>query len=210
MINQVFNFVKSEFDKNKSSHSYDHTLRVYNLAVHIGEIENADLEIIKIAALLHDIARFEEDEVQGKICHAKRGAEIAQEYLKSLDLSQDKIDAIKHCILAHRNKTNIKPETIEAKVLFDADKLDSIGAIGIGRDFMFAAEIGAEFHDKDVIPSKEKFYTKKDSAYHHYLISLQFIKDKLQTKEGKRIGKERHQYMVDFFDRLNKEVDGEL
>lgn len=210
MIKKVSLFVEKEFEKCKSSHNFDHTQRVYNLAMHIGKIENADLEILGISALLHDIARFEQDESKGKICHAQRGAEITQEFLSSLNFNQEKIDAIKHCILAHRSKTSTKPETIEAKVLYDADKLEGIGAIGIGRCFMFAAEVGAEFHDKKVKPHKDNQYTIKDSAYHEFLLSSQFIKDKLQTDEGKRIGKDRHQFMQNFFDRLNKEVEGEL
>ena len=102
------------------------------------------------------------------------------------------------------------PNSKEAKILFDADKLDSIGAIGIGRAFLFAGEIGAKLHNKDVDIDKTKPYTKEDTAYREYMIKLRKVKERMLTDEGKHIAKERHKFMVEFFDRLNKEVDGNL
>ena len=97
--------------------------------------------------------------------------------------------------------------------LFDADKLDSIGAIGIGRAFLFAGEIGSKVHnDKKTIENikETKAYSKEDTAYREYILKLVNIKDLLFTNEGKRIAKERHDFMVEFFNRLNREVDGEI
>jgi uncharacterized protein len=121
-----------------------------------------------------------------------------------------KIEKIIHCIETNRFRGNKKLKTKEAKVLFDADKLDAIGAIGIGRAFLFAGEIGAKLHDKNVDIKKTKEYTKNDTAYREYLVKLRKIKDRMFTKEGKRIAKERHKFMVNFFNRLNKEVEGKL
>ena len=88
--------------------------------------------------------------------------------------------------------------------------MDAIGAIGIGRAFLFAGEMGAKFHEKDVDIEKTKEYSKEDTAYREFIVKLRKIKDRMFTKEGKRIAKERHKFMVNFFDRLNKEVDGKL
>ena len=115
-----------------------------------------------------------------------------------------------HCIECHRFRKNKPPISIEAKILFDADKLDSIGAIGIGRAFSFAGGVGARLHIKDIDITKTKEYSVDDCAYREFLVKLIKLKDRMLTKEGKRIAKERHNFMVEFFDRLNKEVDGEL
>jgi uncharacterized protein len=200
---------KDYFLKPKGSHDWDHTLRVYNLCIHIGKKENANLEILKLAALLHDIKRYEEDQSR-EICHAEKGAILAKEILKKHNYEETKINKIANCIETHRYRDNNQPESKEAKVLFDADKLDSIGAVGIGRAFLFSGEIGAKLHNKDIQLESTKPYTKEDTAYREFLIKLKDIKEKMLTNEGKRIAEERHIFMNNFFIRLNKEVDGDL
>jgi uncharacterized protein len=135
---------------------------------------------------------------------------MAQKILETHGVEKKKIDRIIHCIQTHRFRKKSVPTSKEAKILFDADKLDSIGAVGIGRAFLFAGEIGARLHNKDVDIRKTKPYTKEDTAYREYLVKLSRIKDRIFTKEGKRIAQERHKFMVEFFDRLNKETDGTL
>jgi uncharacterized protein len=115
-----------------------------------------------------------------------------------------------HCIAAHRFRDNKQPETPEARVLFDADKLDSIGAVGIGRAFLFAGEVGAKLHDKAVDPEKSLPYSEEDTAYREYLVKLRYVKDRMLTASGLELAKERHQFMTDFFERLNREVDGDI
>jgi uncharacterized protein len=210
IIEQITKRAKEFFSNSKGSHDWEHTLRVYNLCLHIGKKENADMEILKIAAILHDIGREEQDKSKGKICHAEKGADLAREILSEYKLDKDKIEKIVHCIETHRFRGNKIPESKEAKILYDADKLDSIGAVGIGRAFLFAGEIGAKVHNKDVDIEKTKPYTKEDTAYREYMFKLRKVKEKMLTDEGKHIAEERHDFMVDFFDRLNKEVDGEL
>jgi uncharacterized protein len=120
------------------------------------------------------------------------------------------MEGVIHCIQTHRFRKRVVPISKEAKILFDADKLDSIGAVGIGRAFLFAGEVGARLHNKDINLRKTKPYTKEDTAYREYLIKLRKIKDRIFTKEGKRIARERHRFMVEFFERLNRETDGRL
>jgi len=192
----------------KGSHDWDHTERVYALCMHIGEIERADLDILKYAARLHDIGRGFQDSSNGIVCHAEKGAEIAKSILKIHNIETEKIEKIIHCIETHRFRGKNIPESKEARILFDADKLDSIGAVGIGRAFLFSGEIGAKLHNDRIDIEKTKQYTKEDTAYREYIIKLCKVHDRLLTKEGRRIGQERHKFMQQFFEQLMQEVNG--
>ena len=198
------------FGDARGSHDWDHTERVLRLCLRIGRREKADLFVLRLAAILHDIGRAEEDRSHGRRCHAEAGAEKARVLLAGRGLPADLIERVVHCIAAHRYRKAVKPETLEARVLFDADKLDSIGAVGIGRAFLFAGEVGARLHDRDIDVEKTKPYTKDDTAYREFLVKLRHIKDRMTTAEGRRIARERHTYMVDFFARLNRETAGVL
>jgi uncharacterized protein len=207
-IENIKTEAKSYFTNARGSHDWDHTERVYDLCLRIGKKENADIEILKLAAILHDIGREEEDRSNGKICDAEKGAILARELLEKYKIEENKIDKIVHCVECHRFRGNKIPQSIEAKVLFDADKLDSIGAVGIGRTFLFAGEVGARLHNKEVDIENTKPYTVEDTGYREFVVKLSKIKDKMLTSEGKKIAEERHEFMVKFFDRLNEEVDG--
>ncbi len=191
-------------------HDWSHVERVYRLCMHIGKKERADMEILALSAILHDIGRKYEDKSGGKICHAEKGALLARKLMQKHDTEKEKIDKIVHCIECHRYRGNKKPETKEAKILFDADKLDSIGAIGIGRAFLFAGEMGAKLHNKGINIEKTKSYTEEDTAYREFIFKLRKVKDMMMTAEGRRIAKKRHEFMVNFFERLNKEFEGEI
>jgi uncharacterized protein len=194
----------------RGSHDWDHTERVYRLCLRIGRKEKADLGVLKLAALLHDVGRGEEDRTQGKVCHARSGAALAEKILERQGCDAAVIRAVVHCIRTHRFRKGGAPRTLEARVLYDADKLDSIGAVGIGRAFLFAGEIGARLHDKAIDVARTEPYTREDTAYREYLVKLRRVRDRMTTREGRRIAAERHRFMATFFDRLNKETDGLL
>lgn len=202
--------VKKIFANSRGSHDWEHTERVLKLSLRIAEAECADKEIVSFASLLHDIGRSAEFDSAGKVCHAEKGAEMAVDILKKCGLNSGEIDKIVHCIETHRFRNKKIPLSIEAKVLYDADKLDSIGAVGIGRAFLFAGEVGARLHDKNVDIEKTKAYSRDDTAYREYMVKLRYIKDSILTGEGRRIAKKRNKYMKKFFKRINKEVDGLL
>jgi uncharacterized protein len=190
-------------------HGPDHTERVHKTALYLGRLMGAHLDILSAAALLHDIGRRYETQEQGKVCHAEKGAELAREILKKLDFKTKLIDEITHCIEAHRYRGNKYPKTLEAKILYDADKLDSIGAVGIGRAFLFAGQTGAKLHnesDVDILACKP--YSKEDTAYREFTFKMSKIKDRMLTPEGKRLAAERHDFMEVFFDRLERETKG--
>lgn len=200
-----------------SAHNLDHVMRVYNLCLMISKYEeNVDLEILIPAALLHDIARVEESEDKtGKIDHAVLGSELAENILKDLEYDEEKIEKIKHCILTHRFRTGNEPRTMEAKILFDSDKLDAIGAVGIARTFMLSGQFGQRLELNNSI--SEYLYCNtvengriKDMSKHNpiieYEVKLKNIPDKLYTKKAKEIGKDRIEYMEQYFNRLKLEL----
>jgi uncharacterized protein len=196
-------------DRLGGCHGPDHTERVHQTVLHIGRLMGARLDVLSGAALLHDIGRQFETENQGGICHAEKGAELAQKILLKLEFSEEFITEVMHCIETHRYRGDKVPETLEAKILFDADKLDSIGAVGIGRDFLFAGQTGARLHnDSDIDILACKPYSKEDTAYREFKFKMSKIKDKMLTPEGKRLAEERHDFMELFFQRLEREIKG--
>lgn len=209
-IDEIRSFARQALEGHRGSHAWDHTRRVYRLCLRIGKKEGADLEVLKIAALLHDIGRNHQDENQGSVCHARNGAEMAQELLRGYPLPQDKIDNIIHSIRSHRFRGDCSPGTLEARVLFDADKLDAIGAIGIGRAFLFAGEVGARLHNEDIDPEEAEPYSRDDTGFREYKVKLSKIKDRMLTPEGRRLALARHEFMEIFFDRFIEENGGHL
>ena len=203
-----------------SAHNLDHVMRVYKLCVLLSKYEkDVDMEILAPAALLHDIARVKESsDKTGKTDHAVVGSEMAEKILQELSYEDEKIERIKHCIIAHRFRTGNEPKTIEAKILFDADKLDAIGAIGISRSFMLAGQFNQRIFDEQ---SNEKYLSQnavengrlKDVSKHSPLIEYELkfkkIPDKLYTDKAKEIGTQRLIFMKSFFNRLNLEMNSE-
>lgn len=197
------------FSAAKGSHDWEHTLRVFRLCRRIGEAERADMDVLLIAACLHDIGRCYQDASNGIICHAEKGAELAAPLIQPLSLSEERKQNILHCIRTHRFRGNGTPRTIEARVLFDADKLDAIGAVGIGRAFLFAGEVGARLHNSHGNVEDTKPYSREDTGYREYCLKLSKIKDRILTDEGKRLAADRDAYMTSFFDRFLSEHAGE-
>jgi uncharacterized protein len=197
------------FEDARGSHDWEHTLRVWRLCEKIGPVEAADMDVLRVAALLHDIGRSCQDNSQGKICHAEKGAEMASIIIKDLPLSPFQKANIIHCIRTHRFRGHKTPESLEAKVLFDADKIDAIGAVGIARAFLFAGELGARLHNPEVNIEETKPYSKDDTGYREFKLKLSKIKDRIMTNEGRRLAKERHEFMEIFFNRFLEEYEGE-
>ncbi len=192
----------------RGSHGWDHTERVYRLCRHIGRIEGSNMEVLAIAAYLHDVGRPYQDESKGAICHAEKGSEMARSLLIKYPMSDRQKANVIHCIESHRFRGDHKPESLEARVLFDADKLDAIGAIGIGRAFLFAGEVGARLHNATLDPEDTESYSENDTGYREFRVKLSRIKDRMQTHEGLRMAGERHEFMARFFERLLREYEG--
>lgn len=209
--------------KDCSAHNIEHVKRVYNLCLELAENQKVDLGVLRASALLHDIGGMEElRDPTGNTDHASVGAKLAGPILRDLDFSDKEIKHIQDCILSHRYKNEHEPETIEAKILFDADKLDSIGAIGIARAFVWIGKNKAHIYSK---PNIEEYAQKnlfggkiggriKNKSLHspqiEFATKLKFLKDRLYTKKGREIAEERTAFFKNFLDRLEKEVHGGL
>lgn len=202
-----------------SAHNLDHVFRVYNLCLLIAQHEkDIDLEILIPSALLHDIARVEESQDKtGEIDHAVLGSVIAEDILRTLEYEEEKIEKIKHCIITHRFRTGNEPNTMEAKILFDSDKLDVIGASGIARTFMLAGQFGQrltvnesldEYLEGNTVENGRLKDVSKHTPFIEYKVKFKKIPDKLYTDKAKEIGKERLKFMDEYFNRLKSEIEG--
>ncbi len=198
------------YEENGGSHRFDHVKRVLALAERLARAEGADPEVVRVAALFHDIGRAEEKRTRGRVCHAAYGAELTRKILEKYGLPEEFIARVTEAIASHRFRGERRPQTPEAKVLFDADKLDALGAVGIGRAFLFAGEVGARLHNPEVDLEKTEPYSSEDTAWREFKLKLSRIKDHLLTKEGRRLAAERYRFMEEFFERLHREVKGEL
>jgi uncharacterized protein len=203
------NEAKEYYDAHDSAHGFSHVLRVYQLAMQIGEEEGANLEIIRPAALLHDVESSMLDK-EKRQQHHLLSADFAGDVLSSHGWPDLDIQAVQHCIRAHRYRDeNENPQTLEAQCLFDADKLDSIGAIGAARAIAVSIEKGLPFY---VQPSEQFLQTGQladgelHTAYHEYWFKLRHVKDRLLTATGRQMAQQRHQTMVGFFEALKSEM----
>jgi uncharacterized protein len=181
-----------------STHDFDHVLRVYHLAERIGRSEGADMAVLRTATLLHDIARPDED--SGRVPdHAVEGARRARDILNGQP--PEFVEAVAHAIQSHRFRADRRPQTLEAQALYDADKLDAIGAVGIARAFAYGAHQG------------QRLWAEPDGREHtamkEFTVKLSKVKDTLFTGTARAIAEDRHDYMVKFFDRMAAEVAGE-
>lgn len=193
-----------------SVHDFDHVLRVYRMAERLAEAEGADLEIVRAAALLHD-AEGAAPGNESRAEHHHASAEFAARVLASEGWTPERIAAVQHCIRAHRYRGTETPQTLEAKILFDADKLDVLGAIGVARVIGYASLAGEPFYEQ---PSRQFLETGQEvegeahSAYHEHLFKLKKVRERMFTLTARAIAEERLKYLDEFFERLIAEWNG--
>jgi uncharacterized protein len=200
-------------------HDFEHIRRVLALAERVGREEGADLEILRAAVLLHDAAGATPgDEGQGaprggRARHHEASADFARGVLAGEGWPQERIEAVLHCIRAHRFRGSEAPRSLEAKILFDCDKLDVLGAIGVARAMAYAALAGQPLTGEPSGKFKatgEKEPGEPHTPYHEFLFKLARVKDRMHTATARAIAEERHKYLQEYFLRLNAEVTGEL
>ncbi len=191
-------------------HDFDHVLRVYRMAERLAEAEGADLAIVRAAALLHD-AEGTTPGHESRANHHHASAEFAAGVLAAEGWDTERIAAVQHCIRAHRYRGTEAPQTIEAKVLFDADKLDVLGAIGVARVIGYATLANTPWY----FPPSEQFSEggkeiegEPHSAYHEHLFKLRKVRERMFTVTARAIAEERLRYLDEFFERLIDEWNG--
>ena len=196
---------RKHYDGADAVHDFDHVLRVLALAERLACAEGANWEIVRTATLLHDVARGQTDRLIGD--HAQAGAIFARTLLK--DQPPARVEAVVHAIAAHRFRGGPAPQTIEAKVLHDADKLDAIGAIGVARAFAYGGHEGQRLWDTVPADYEESLESRdQHTPVHEFQIKLIKIRDRLLTDTARNLADERHTFMVAFYERLEREVRG--
>ena len=191
-----------------SHHDRSHVARVYNMAVRLAREENADLDVARAAALLHDIARAVEDEGQ-IVDHASEGARMSEKILAEVGFPREKVSEVVHCIEVHRYKKGMKADTLEAQILQDADRLDIVGAIGIARALARGGWSNLPIYDPE-IPPKAKYDGESLTTVNHIYEKILNVKETMNTKTARTIAEQRHEFVEQFLDRLLKEWKGEM
>lgn len=192
----------------KGGHDLNHIIRVYKNSLKIAKTVKCDVEVVKAAALLHDIARnFDEKDIKG-LCHAVKGAEMAQEILKDYDYTLEQKNNIIHCIRVHRYSKGLKPESIEAEILQDADRLDALGAIIITRVFYQSGKVKGIMHDPEILPGEYKGAAGTTTSINHFYEKiLKITPDRFNTDKGKELANVRYGFVEKFIEQFLKEWD---
>lgn len=195
-------------------HGFDHIMRVYHMVEKLAIAEGADLEIVQAAALLHDAEGSKTSGgEEGRLNHHHASSEFARQILEQEGWPPDRIAEVQHCILAHRFRDKSEtPNSLEAQILFDADKLDVIGAVGVARTIAFDVVINQPFFAEPsprFIETGEKEPGEPHSSFHEYLFKLSKVKDLMYTSTARQLAGERHQFMTEYFSRLAAEERGE-
>ena len=191
-----------------AAHDFDHVLRVTHLAAQIAAAEGADLTVVRLAALLHDLPTPPGLDGDHRMAHHLRAAAAARQLLAARGAGAELIDQVAHCIEAHRFRDQrVQPQTLEARCLYDADKLDAMGAIGVGRAFAYAGAHGSRLWVKPVAALTDDDAATGDyTPVHEYVFKLRRLLETLHTPTARAIGAERHATMAAFFTQFDAEM----
>ena len=209
IIDNALEYVKKIFESDFSGHDYFHTLRVYKTAVRIAKAESADVKIVSLAALLHDV---DDIKLSPKTYENK---DNARAFMSKNGVDGDTADKICEIIdeISYRGTSSVVPKTLEGKCAQDADRLDAIGAVGIARAFAFGGNHNRVMHDPDIPPtlnmSGEEYRRHISTTVNHFYEKLFYLADMMSTNTAKEIAGARNQYMKDYIAEFLAEWDGE-
>jgi uncharacterized protein len=207
LIENTVEFVKEKLEGAEAGHDWFHIERVWKLTKKIAETENCNREVVELAALLHDIAdpKFHNGDETIAL-------KVSREFLESQNASQDVTEKVLFIIknISFKNRGEApKDLPIELKIVQDADRIDAIGAIGIGRTFNFGGFKNNLMYDPNIAPklgmSKEEYKKSNGTTINHFYEKLLLLKDLMNTEKGKEIAEERHDFMLKFLDQFYKE-----
>lgn len=192
-----------------SSHDKEHIYRVLDNGIRIGREEgNVDWDVLIAACLLHDVGRPEQFG-DPALCHAQVGSEKAYRFLREQGFSEEFSEKVRHCVLTHRFRKARPPQTLEAKILFDADKLDVTGALGVARTLQYKGNVGDPLYLRKPDGSVDDGTGEGgDSFFREYKFKLEKLYDRFYTASGTRMAQERKRIAEDFYKSLLAEVSG--
>jgi len=212
IISKTIDFVKEKLSKAEGGHDWFHIQRVYNNAKLIAKDEDVDLFVVSLGALLHDIADskfYDGDETVGP--------RIANEFLNSLHLDKEVIQHVVHIIknISFKGGNELqKFKSPELNVIQDADRLDAIGAVGIARCFNYGGFKNRALYDPNIKPvlnmNKEEYKKSTAPTINHFYEKLLLLKDRMNTKTGRKLAIQRHHYMEQYLEQFYKEWAGEV
>lgn len=208
MIENAFAYVEDFFSKDFSGHDYFHTVRVFHMATRIAIKEQADLQIVQLAALLHDV---DDRKLSPQTCANK---DNARRFLAQNHLDAETTEQICRIIseISYAGKDSVIPKTLEGKCVQDADRLDAIGAIGIARAFAYGGSHNRFMHHPGIEPnlhmSKEEYHNSNSTTINHFYEKLFLLTDMMNTPTAKEIAKARNCYMKAYIAQFLAEWDG--
>ena len=211
IIDKTIAFVKETLKDAEGGHDWFHIERVYKNALLIAQEEDVDITIVTLGALLHDIADSKFHDGDERI-----GPKMARSFLEGEDISEEIIQHVVKIIenISFKGGNTVKTfHSKELEVIQDADRLDALGAIGIARTFNYGGFKNRAIYNPEIAPKLDmtpaEYKASTAPTINHFYEKLLLLKDKMNTKTGKKIAKERHQYMVQFLEQFYAEWNGE-
>jgi uncharacterized protein len=211
IINNTIQFVKQQLGNAEGGHDWFHIERVYKNSILIAKNENCDELVVKLGALLHDIADSKFHDGDEKI-----GPKTARKFLESENIDEEIILQVIFIIenISFKGGNFEKTTTTkELEIVQDADRLDAIGAIGIARTFNYGGFKNRQLYNPEILPnlnmSKEEYKNSDSPTLNHFYEKLLLLKDKMNTKTGKKIAQERNNFMITFLEQFYGEWNGE-
>ena len=206
IIANAIGFVKHVFENDYSGHDYFHTLRVYKTAGRIAEEEGADVGMVELAALLHDV----DDRKLSPETYANK--DKARAFLKENGVNDTEAERICKIIAEVSFSEGIIPDTLESQCVQDADRLDALGAVGIARTFAYGGSHHREMFNPDIPPklnmTKEEYANSKSTSINHFYEKLFLLKDLMNTETARQIAEQRESFMQDFVHQFMAEWNG--
>ncbi len=200
-------YAKKQFEHEASGHDFQHTLRVYRMALRLAEAEGADQNIVALAAILHDVDDY-------KLFGFPQGStQNAEEFMHREHCDKTTIDQVSEIIrtLSFKGTSTQACETLEGQIVQDADRLDAIGAIGIARAFTFGGNRNRILHDPTISPNLQMdasaYVNHQGTTLNHFYEKLILLKEQMNTQSAKVIAEHRHAILIDFLHEFTLEWD---
>ncbi len=212
IIEKTIEFVKADLRDSEKGHDWWHTYRVWKMARFLAQKENADLFVVELAALLHDIADPKFHNGNEEI-----GPKKAREFLNSLKTDEKIVNQVENIIanVSFRKtlENNSEFKSKELEIVQDSDRLDAIGAIGIARAFHYGGYKNREIYNPEIKPitkmTKEQYKNNDSTTINHFYEKLLTLKNLMNTETAKSIAENRHKFMENFLNEFFKELSGE-
>ena len=207
LIERALRYVKEKFENEYSGHGYFHALRVFKMATRIAEREGANVEIVQLAALLHDV---DDRKISPETCDSRANA---KEFLMSSGVCDNDISLICQIISEISfGENDFPPSTMEGKCVQDADRLDAIGAVGIARAFAYGGSHHRQMYNPNIKPSlnmtKKEYQKSESTTINHFYEKLLKLTALMNTETAIQIAKEREAYMKEFISEFMDEWEG--